>query len=277
MNRLKATSIIAFAIALSADPQASGAAEGDFWVGILPIESNCPASTFKVSFYLDGEDVPCGVLPIGVPCTGYSWQMEGFNSDWTDKYAHWTPFSGTTGKLLAGSGYRFNWCRVDGEKFKPLTTDPFNTSHAYSVLKLSAKCPPGSHDRGIYIDTEDDSNNNDHKGNISPNVVNANATLRFCQFRSSSSVAVGKVSFPVFKDSLGASVSYGVLHDFDAVQPSWVLNKKYLYFNDEDDDNQSKYLEKPPSTFLILDPAATFMSMVQSYKGGIFFEFAQVH
>jgi hypothetical protein len=115
------------------------------------------------------------------------------------------------------------------------------------VLKLSANCPPGSTDRGIYIDTEDDDDNNSHSGNISPNTINANATLHFCQFRSSSGIAVGK-SFPVFKDASGASVSYGVLHDFDGAQPTWVLNKKYVYFNDEDDHNESKYLEKPPST-----------------------------
>jgi hypothetical protein len=58
---------------------------------------------------------------------------------------------------------------------------------------------------------------------------------------------------------------------------TWVLNKKYVYFNDEDDANETKYLEKPPSTLLTLDPYATFTSMVQRYGGGIFFEFAQVH
>jgi hypothetical protein len=67
-----------------------------------------------------------------------------------------------------------------------------------------------------------------------------------------------------------------VLHDFDAAQPTWVLNKKYVYINDEDDDNQSKYLEKPPPILLTLDPYATFTSMVQRYQGGTFFEFAQV-
>jgi hypothetical protein len=280
MNRLfiAAANIAAFAFALSVVPLVSKAEPGDYWVGILPIESNCPASTFEVSFYLDSEDVSCGpsLPPLGAPCTGYSWQVEGFDSNWTEKTAHWTPGSGTSGKLLGGSGYRFKWCRVDGEKFMPLTTDPFNTSHAYSVLKLSANCPPGSHDRGIYIDTEDDDNNNKHSGNISPNKVDANATLHFCQFRSSSGSAAVRRSFPVFKDNLGASVSYGVLHDFDAAQPNWVMNKKYVYFNDEDEDNKSKYLEKPPATLLTLDPYATFTSMVQRYQGGTFFEFAQV-
>jgi hypothetical protein len=275
MNKLIPARIITFLFALSALPQVTEAETGDFWVGILPIESNCPAASFKVSFYLDAEDAPCGLLPVGVKCTGLSWLVEGFDSDWTERSANWMPFSGTSGKMLGGTGYRFTWCRVDGEKFTPMTTDPFDTSNAYSVLKLSANCPPGSQDRGIYIDTEDDDDNNSHSGNISPNTVNANATLRFCQFRSTSA-AVKKMSFPVFKDSSGASVSYGVLHDFDGAQPSWVLNKKYVYFNDENDSNESKYLEKPPPTLLTLDPYATFTTMIQGYKGGLFFEFAQV-
>lgn len=283
MNKfILAASVAAFAF--SAVPEVSMAAPGDHWVGILPVGNKCPAGSFKVSFYLDMEDLKgfgLGSLAAwlwGSSASGYSWELEGFDSDWTERNADWQPFSHTSGKLLLGSGYRFTWCRVDGEKFKPLTTNPFNTSHAYSVLKLSTNCPPGSHDRGIYIDTEDDDPNNDHSGNILPNSVKANnATLRFCQFRSASATAPGTMgSFPAFKDDQNVNLPYGVLHDFDGAQPTWVLNKKYVYFNDEDDANETKYLEKPPSTLLTLDPYATFTSMVQRYGGGIFFEFAQV-
>jgi hypothetical protein len=207
MNKhILAASVMTFALALSAVPQVSEAATGDHWVGILPVGSKCPAGAFKVSLYLDMEDFP---QPFGLTAwlwgasaTGYSWEMEGFDSDWTERNAEWWPFSHTSGQMLGGSGYRFSWCRVDGEKFKPLTTNPFNTSHAYSVLKLSTNCPPGSLDRGIYIDTEDDDPNNSHSGNILPNSVKANnATLRFCQFRSASATAPGTMgSFPAFKD-----------------------------------------------------------------------------
>ena len=54
-------------------------------------------------------------------------------------------------------------------------------------------------------------------------------------------------SFPAFKDDQNVNLPYGVLHDFDAAQPIWVLNKKYVYFNDEDDANETKYLE--PSVY----------------------------
>jgi hypothetical protein len=286
MVRQRATAVAVSALALGAVPQVSQAAPGDFWVGIFLIDSKakCPAGTFKVSFYLDMEDMP----PHGTfwsdvwnTITGTLVLTEwynGFDSVWAGKFDNWQQVSG---KYLNGSGYRFHWCRVDGESFKPLTHDLFNTKDAYSVLKLSGTCPPGSHDRGIYIDTEDDDPNNKKDGNISPNeVMENNAKLRFCQFRSDFLKPGAMEKFPEFKDNLGASVSYAVVHDFDGPQPSWVLNKKYVFFDDEDDDVETKYLEKPSGP-LTMDPSTTFTSMVQRYKvggdWGTFFEFAQVH
>lgn len=247
--------------------QQSQALLGDYWVGIMMAGSTCPAGMSKVSFYLDMEDND-------IDSGSFTGWMDGYDSYYTERSATWAD-----GKDLRGGGYRFNWCRVDGEKFKPLTKDALDYEQFYSVLKLSANCPPGSHERGIYIDTEDDDPNNSFSGSISPNVVNANASLKFCQFTYGNSTMS---SFPNFKDSAGAAVQYSVLHEFDdATPPKWVINKKYIWFDDEDDDCQSHYLQKPsPGIQLVSDPYNTFTSAVQrdNYKGdwGTWFDFAQV-
>jgi hypothetical protein len=58
------------------------------------------------------------------------------------------------------------------------------------------------------------------------------------------------------------------------------VKKKFVYFDDEDDDCQTHYLQTP-SYHLTLDPYWSFTSMVQRYAvsgdWGTFFEFARVH
>jgi hypothetical protein len=245
----------------------SQAIEGDYWVGILMVGSTCPAGTSKVSFYLDMEDN-------GIDSGTFTNWHTGYNSHYTERSASWA-----SGSDLRGSGFRFNWCRVNGEKFKPLTTDAFSYENFYSVLKLSSNCPPGSQERGIYLDTEDSDPSNSSSGNIAPNAVAANnATLKFCQFTAGASTMS---SFPSFKDANGAAVQYSVLHDFDdTTPPSWVINKKFVYWDDEDNNCQSKYLQAKPAILLASDPYATFTAAVERYNDGgdwgTFFDFAQV-
>lgn len=245
----------------------SQALEGDYWVGILMVGSTCPSGTSKVSFYLDMEDN-------GIDSGTFTNWHTGYSSHYTERSASWA-----SGSDLRGGGFRFNWCRVNGEKFKPITTDPFSYENFYSVLKLSSNCPPGSHERGIYLDTEDTDPSNSSSGNIAPNAVAPNnATLKFCQFTSGASPMS---SFPSFRDANGAAVQYSVLHDFDdTTPPSWVINKKFVYWDDEDNNCQTKYLQAKPALLLSSDPYATFTAAVERYNDGgdwgTFFDFAQV-
>jgi hypothetical protein len=288
MVRLITAGSVALALALTAGcgpstGQASQALTGDHWVGIVPVQNRCPAGAFKVSFYLDMEDWDKEFS---------SWQ-QGFVSFWTERKAVKLSSDGnnvaTDGSGKAGTGIDFTWCRVDGELFKPmLTTDFLDNKNAYAVLKLSESCPPNSTDFGIYIDTEDDDPNNSHTGNISPNTVKSNnATLNFCLFNPSVKIAEAMTTFPTLKDDAGANVPYGVLHDFDVAQPTWVLNKRFAFFDDEDNDCETKYLQQPPSPNLTGSGYSNFTSMVERHvvstsalfgnDYGTFFEFAQVH
>jgi hypothetical protein len=187
-----------------------------FAIGVIPTDfveddwgSNC-GGFGRARMYMDDEDDSSN--------TRFTPWLQPFDDGQSDD-RQW--FGNTT----------IEACRVDGRNFKAMTTSSASTSKFYAVLKLGQDCPNGSQEFSRYIDNEDDNNNNDHSGPIAPNVSNDNTTLKFCLFRYSASNTMS--SFP----DLG--MPYGVFHDFDGSQPSWVIQKRWVRSDDEDDNNHN--------------------------------------
>jgi hypothetical protein len=135
------------------------------------------------------------------------------------------------------------FCKVNGQGFKHLTTSVNDKAKFYAVLKLGQTCPNGSSEMTRYFDNEDDSNANSSSGPIAPNTMNSNTRLRFCYFHAGSSTMA---SFP----SLG--VQYAVFHDYDvSPQPSFVISKRWVYSDDEDDANENS--SSPTGTTQAID------------------------
>ena len=100
----------------------------------------------------------------------------------------------------------------------------------YAVLSLVTDCPVAATTvdpkQTMRIDTEDDNNRNAWSSGLAPNVINSfGASLQFCVF--------GTTSSPAPMPNLG--MPYAVFHDFDVTPGPWVLEKKYFFFNDEND------------------------------------------
>jgi hypothetical protein len=135
-----------------------------------------------------------------------------------------------------------HFCRIDGQTFRPLTTDPQATDQFYAVLKLGpdeAPCPNGSVDMVRTMDTEDDLNGGRTVGALGPNHLGTMTgdtftILHFCFFRWAESAADTMAEFP----DLG--FPYAVFHDFDGSQPTWVNLKRYMYSRNETSTNGNR-------------------------------------
>ena len=174
-----------------------------------------------------------------------------------------------------------SFCRVDGDRFKPLTRDPSDDANFYAVLNLAAgpdgkpaPCPSGATlIKRVMQNEEDAGGGNTSAGRMGANVVlsrldgvpqNA-AILYFCYFRAASS---GQEIMSEFPD-LG--FPYAVFHAFGGPQPSWVTLKRWVYNNDESQNNQDLPLVSDDPTAL-----ATFEAVIETPTNGTTFNMARV-
>jgi len=160
-------------------------------VGIIP-DNNCPQGSESITIYMDDED--------------------------THNESKLTGWVGATSSLT-----KFKFCRVNGDQFKPLSN-----GEAYAVLKLSDSCPNNSIEFSRFFDNEDDRNNNQTTGNIYPNIVNRNTTLKFCYFKGRAS---GMSSFP------NIGINYGV---FSPSNFALSIESGQIYTDDQDDTEKAK-------------------------------------
>jgi hypothetical protein len=165
------------------------------------------------------------------------------------------------------------FCRVDGRSFKPLTTDPTATDQSYAVLMLGSECPNGSKRAELQIDTPETGDRSSCAGgapdqpcgpNQGVNVSGIATTfsLNFCVFASADRPEETMSSFPDLVEP------YAVFHDFDGLQPSWVMLKRWVYA-----------LEGPGNRLLEASGAeGNLASIVESTADdGLYFEMARVH
>lgn len=177
---------------------------GAFDIGVIPATRSCPANSEAITINMDDED------------------RRNANSR-----------GGWQGAIISAGNTSFFFCRVDGQLFRPLTTQFNDTPNHYAVLKLGAECPNNSLDFARGFDNEDDNNANSSSGNIAPNVSNGNTTLRFCFFRSD---AITMGGFP------DVGFSYGV---FAAANFSRRIETGFVHTDDEDSSNANSYSADP--------------------------------
>jgi hypothetical protein len=146
------------------------------------------------------------------------------------------------------------FCRVDGRLFTPPPVEAEGAGHEYAVLKLGEECPPGSRAVSKYINNEDlgpTDTKNGAVGRIAPNIctrgeVGTVTHLHFCLFtpgagREALTRGGGEGRFP----DLG--FPYAVFHDYEGLQPSWVMGKRWLLSDNESAD--------PPGHNYYTDPS----------------------
>ena len=125
--------------------------------------------------------------------------------DVEDSHNATTVVSGTKslpGISLGGHAV-FTYCVLN---VNSMPASPFD----YAVLRLDKKCPEGTKQFSRHHDTEDSRNRNSHSGNISPNIVNKNATLEYCFVPADEKT---KNKYPSFDKNYGDK--YGVFANPD--------------------------------------------------------------
>ena len=191
-------------------PQGLGGAESGLYGG------GCENGTELVTIYMDDED--------NANRTGWGWSWRLPQDSMNDlRYApkgNWNT--------------RLRFCKVNGQGFHPMTTDPNAKGHFYAVLKLGTTCPNKSTTIFRWIENERDRNENSASGPYAPNSIDGpNTMLQFCLFRS------GDIS-NVLDDFPNLGMSYAVYHDFEGEQPfpyNLGLGKAQHVSDDEDTDN----------------------------------------
>jgi hypothetical protein len=135
-------------------------------VGVIPNGTTCPAGSVLGAAYMDCED-----------SNGLT-QQRGWHGGWSA--------TGLTG------GVELKVCRVPGANFRPVTTDPNDTSQFYAVMQLGETCPAGSASFTRRVDNEDSGNTNVLRSDLEPSTVTrspSNSNLKFCLFRNGSTAA----------------------------------------------------------------------------------------
>jgi hypothetical protein len=170
------------------------------WVGVLQKSNICKKEA--ISIYMDDENSYNG----------------NYQHGWKD------PIKSTK------FGTTYNFCKVDGSKFKPLSTN-----ENYAVLKLDNKCPKNSVEIYRLWDNEDSNN-----GNSAINFSSVrNFKLFFCYFKGTSikkDFTMDK--FPTFPKYLRGN--YGVLYYDKSSFKLNILFKGKVYQDDENDRNINK-------------------------------------
>ncbi len=192
-------------------------------VGVIPMANTCPGNTETLRIHMDNEDD----------------DEESVVQGWV----------GAT--TVDGNGNtNFVFCRVDGNRFHSLAAANDVRSN-YAVLKLGQSCPEGSVEFSRYFDNEDRNNHNSYSGNIYPNIVDNNSTLRFCLFKGDGSTAT---AFP----NLG--FEYGV---FASEHFTFTSARGSIYTDDEDRRNANGYEADPAwkwaATAIISEGSNTMM------------------
>lgn len=181
---------------------------------------------------------------------------------------------------------RLSFCktRVPAGLFKPLTIDPDASAHFYAVLMFGDGCPADSVHVSKRIVNEDADNQNLLEGvspaEALPNVITGDLLgnftwLHFCLFRSADDPSETMSEFP----DLG--FPYGVFHDFEGPQPSWVIEKRFEYSDDSNDATDPNRYYPDPSTS---NEALDLMPMIEhdaTIAGGVdalntYFDMARV-
>ena len=121
---------------------------------------------------------------------------------------------------LSGGHAKFTYCVLN---VNTLTRVPYS----YFVLRLGNKCPTGSYAFSHHHDTEDSRNRNSYSGNISPSVVNKNATLEYCYVPANPN---STVKYPV-------DIKYGVFSRGSSAIKK--IAHSSIYIDDEDSDNKN--------------------------------------
>jgi hypothetical protein len=141
-------------------------------------------------------------------------------------------------------------CRVSvaEDAFRPLTTDPSRTEDFYAVMRFGPRCPPGSVEiyKKIYNEEQDVAKEEkevpeeasglwrlrDPNESVNDELFHY-TRLFFCYFRAAATEAETMQRFP------DIGIPYAVFHDFDDYQPGWVIAKRWLL--SDDDNNASTY------------------------------------
>jgi hypothetical protein len=148
--------------------------------------------------------------------------------------------SGWLGANVSSTNTRFNLCKVDGNKFKPLSNYDEIQWH-YALLKLGETCPLGSTEFGKKTDNEDTTNSNSNTGNIWPNSQNTDVTnFRFCLFRNATPASPGVPGVPTMSAFPDIGIAYGVFAG-SSFSTNFALSKGYLRTDDENTDNSNAY------------------------------------
>ena len=122
--------------------------------------------------------------------------------------------------ISLGGHAKFTYCVLN---VNSLTRVPYS----YFVLRLSNKCPTGSYAFSHHHDTENNYNRNGYTGNISPSVVNEDATLEYCYVPANPN---STVKYPV-------DIKYGVFSRGSSKIKK--IAHSEVYIDDEDSDNKN--------------------------------------
>jgi hypothetical protein len=139
-----------------------------------------------------------------------------------------------------------HFCRVvvDATRFRPMTTDPEDVANFYAVLHFDPTCPAGSTRIAKRIVNENTENQNQVQppnALVAPNqalddALGNTTNLHFCFFEAAETPEQTMTEFP----DLG--FPYAVFHDFEGMQPGWVLEKRWRFSDDENAFNDNLYL-----------------------------------
>jgi hypothetical protein len=187
-------------------------------VGVIPLDPNsCPADR-RVSVYTDDEDE----------------DNESDSTGWDPPNTARRSRAHNTGR----TGTSWNFCKVDGRDFYSWTKFSSKTEYFYAVLRLGTDCPNGAQGATHYSTGELDNNESSWTGPMGGSVflapndgsLDPNGPVlatSYCFFQDSPDKMT---AFP----DLG--MQYAVFHDYDSAQPSFVLSKRWVYTDDEDDN-----------------------------------------
>lgn len=189
-------------------------------LGVIPlIPEDCPVAN-RISLYTDDEDD----------------DNESDSTGWDSPDTARRSRRHNTGR----TGTHWDFCKVDGRNFHSFTSSYYKPQYFYAALMLGTTCPNDSKGRSRYSTGEYDDNQSSWSGPMGPNFFQwpggslspggSVAVLSFCEFRESTDKMT---SFP----DLG--MPYAIFHDYDSIQPSFVMTKKWVYTDDEDDSSPS--------------------------------------
>lgn len=205
-------------------------------VGVVPLSGACPVGYEQLEIFMDCEDKN--------PATSLS-KLPGTSAN------QW-------GVVVDGSrNIRFKFCRVDGRLFKPFAQQD-GSDQSYALLRLgnlAPAVPAGAYQYSVIrnFDNEDRRNKNSSIGDIAPNVVNSNTTLRFSVRVGTSAMADPSgawiTGFPASSAVFTDGGTYGVFTSPYVSTSGWSsTGREYRIFTDDEDSSNGNwaYLDNLP-------------------------------